>query len=146
MESLQTFLQEHFGLLQLGISLFFLVLWLRSRSNEVTKSGFKLREADRNLNFKRNQKGSQDEAQIPKKPLRLSGITADGASHEVLGVSALASEAEIKSAYKEKMKQYHPDRIGPPGSREWQESTRIAEAINRARGDMLEKLKRRSGK
>lgn len=145
MESLQTFLQERFGLVQLGISAFFIILWLRSRSNDANKSAFKLREADRNLNFKRGEVGSSEgKEDAPKKPLRLTGIVADGAPHEVLEVSALASEAEIKTAYKEKMKQYHPDRIGPPGSREWQESTRIAEAINRARNDMLEKLKRRS--
>lgn len=144
MDSLQTFIQERFGLLQLGISAFFIILWLRSRSNETNKSAFKLREADRNLNFKRGEPGTSTESDAPKKPLRLSGIVADGAAHEVLGVSALATEAEIKTAYKEKMKQYHPDRIGPPGSREWQEATQIAEAINRARNAMLDKLKRRS--
>ncbi len=145
MESFRDYLQTHFGYIQLGISVAFIIFWLRSRSNEASKSAFKLREADRNLNFKRGAPGEVGPAPtVPKKPLRLSGIVADGAPHEVLGVSALASEAEIKSAFKEKMKQYHPDKIGPPGSREWTEATEIAHAINRARDTMLEKLKRRS--
>lgn len=137
MESFRDFLIERFGLLQIGISAFFIVFWLWSRSKEASKSGFKVREADRDLKFSRGEPGSADKTERKKAPLRLAGIVKDGAPHEVLGVSALASEAEIKTAYKQKMKQYHPDRIGA-------ESTQIAEAINRARNEMLEKLKRRS--
>lgn len=137
MESFRDFLIERFGLLQIGISAFFIVFWLWSRSKEASKSGFKVREADRDLKFSRGDPGSGDKTERKKAPLRLAGIVKDGAPHEVLGVSALASEAEIKTAYKQRMKQYHPDRIGA-------ESTQIAEAINRARNEMLEKLKRRS--
>jgi len=137
MESFRDFLIERFGLLQIGISAFFILFWFWSRSKEASKSGFKVREADRDLKFSRGEPGTEDKTERKKAPLRLAGIVKDGAPHEVLGVSALASEAEIKTAYKQRMKQYHPDRIGA-------ESTQIAEAINRARNEMLEKLKRRS--
>ncbi len=35
----------------------------------------------------------------------------DKSPHEVLGVEAGASTAEIRKAYQEKVKQYHPDRV-----------------------------------
>jgi hypothetical protein len=70
-------------------------------------------------------------------PLRLTGIRIDGAPHEVLGVSADATAAEIQSAWRELMKRYHPDRVGRPGSREWQDAQKIAEAINHAKDELL---------
>jgi len=71
---------------------------------------------------------------------RLSGIRIDGAPHEVLGIPARATEPEIQSAYRELMKQYHPDRVGRPGTREWNDAQKIAEAINNARKKMLDSL------
>lgn len=147
MNAIRNLLQEHFALLQMGISAFFILIWLRSRAKETSKSGFKVRESDRNIHFKRessNDASTSSVGETKKSPLRLAGIVIDGAPHEVLGVAALASESEIQKAYKQKMKQYHPDLMGPPGSRGWQETTQIAEAINRARTEMLERLKRRS--
>lgn len=147
MNAIRELLQEHFALLQIGISAFFILMWLRSRANEASKSGFRVREADRNLQFRRESPelaAKTKSSESKKRPLRLTGIVIEGAPHEVLGVSALASESEIQKAYKQKMKQYHPDLMGPPGSREWLETTKIAEAINRARIEMLDRLKRRS--
>jgi hypothetical protein len=34
------------------------------------------------------------------------------------------------------MKRYHPDLVGRPGSREWKDAQRIAEAINRAKEEL----------
>jgi hypothetical protein len=145
---LTDWISGHFGLIQIGVSAFFILLWVYTRVREDSKSRFKLREADRNdLHFKRGQE-AHTEANKPsrRESLKLGGIVKDGAAHEVIGISALANEAEIQKAYKEKMKRYHPDALGPPGSREWNEGTEIAEAINRARNTMLEKLKKRTGK
>lgn len=144
-EIIQKFFSEHFGLIQIGISAFFVFIWFRAKHREESQSRFRVREADRDLRFKRGPaETASAEAMRKKEPLRLDGIVADGAPHEVLGISALATEAEIQKAYKERMKRFHPDLIGRPGSREWTEATKIAEAINRARTTMLEKLKRRS--
>ena len=143
---LTTWISGHFGLIQLGVSVFFILLWFYSKNRADSKSRFKLREADRaDLKFARGKEAVASANEPAKKaPLKLSGIVKDGAPHEVLGVSALASESEIQKAYKEKMKRYHPDALGPPGSRQWEEGTAIAEAINRARSAMLERLKKRS--
>jgi DnaJ-domain-containing protein 1 len=53
-----------------------------------------------------------------------------------------AIEVQIQSAYRELMKRYHPDRVGRPGTREWQDAQGIAEAINRAKRDLLARAKR----
>lgn len=143
-DALVNWLSGHFGAVQIAISVIFILFWLNARNRAESRSAFKLREADRGLKFKRGaSETAAANAPAKKEPLRLDGIVKDGAPHEVLGISALASEAEIQKAYKEKMKRYHPDRLGPPGSREWEEGTAIAEAINRARDAMLERLKSR---
>ena len=144
--TLALWISNHFGLIQIGISIVFILFWLNARNRAASKSGFKLREADRDdLRFARGEAATAaaNEPTKKKDPLRLDGIVKDGAPHEVLGVSALASEEEIRKAYKEKMKRYHPDKLGAPGSREWTEGTAIAESINRARNAMLERLKHR---
>jgi DnaJ-domain-containing protein 1 len=74
-------------------------------------------------------------------PLRLEGIRLGGAPHEVLGVSPAASEAEVQAAYRELMKRYHPDRVGRPGTREWQDAQAIAHALNQAKSELLSKAK-----
>ena len=76
-----------------------------------------------------------------QEPLQLSGIVTDGLPHEVLGMPKNSSEEQIQAAFRELMKRYHPDRIGRPGTREWTDAQRIAEAINRAREAMLASLK-----
>ncbi|MFL5814239.1 MAG: J domain-containing protein [Bdellovibrionia bacterium] len=126
--------------------------WLKQRE---TPSGFRVREADLKHDLKKTigQKpqmlGAAEDplanARYSKKaePLRLSGISIQGEPHQILGVRAQATEQEIRAAYRELMKQYHPDRIGRPGSREWQDAQGIAEAINVAKEKMIAALKRK---
>jgi hypothetical protein len=133
------------------------VYWLKQRE---TPSGFKVREADlkRDLKTAIGKKPGEisgpasspmddplANARYAKKaePLRLSGISVHGEPHQILGVRAQATEQEIRAAYRELMKQYHPDRIGRPGTREWQDAQGIAEAINVAKEKMLAALKRK---
>jgi len=77
------------------------------------------------------------EARLRKEPLQLGGIRIDGRPHEILGISATATLPEVQKAYRDLMKHYHPDRVGSPGSREWQDAQKIAEAINRAKEEMV---------
>lgn len=111
-----------------------------------TPSGFRVREADLK---KKPALGAQEDslaqARYAKKaePLRLGGISIQSKPHEILGVRADAGEAEVRAAYRERMKQYHPDRIGRPGSREWKDAQAIAEAINIAKDRMLESLRKK---
>lgn len=128
------------------------VYWLNQRE---TPSGFRVREADlkRDLKSAIGKKpqlsGSAEDplanARYAKKaePLRLSGISVQGEPHQILGVRPQATEQEIRTAYRELMKQYHPDRIGRPGSREWQDAQGIAEAINVAKEKMLSGLNKK---
>jgi len=110
---------------------------------KIEKSGFKLREADR----KKLHRSSVIEAALthnqPKAapaPLRLGGISIQGKAHEILNVKNDATEKEVQKAYRDLMKRYHPDVMGRIGSREWKDAQQIAEAINRAKVEMLSKL------
>lgn len=76
-----------------------------------------------------------------KEPLALPGFSAQAPAHEILGVPKDASQAEIQKAYREQMKRFHPDKLGRPGSSAWTDGQKIAEAINRARDEMLKRLK-----
>ena len=149
-QSLQTILQERLGpdgvkqffyLGQAALGAIFLgVLWmLRSRE---PKSGFAVRESDLKKP-KTRASGAPDlaNAKLDRKvPLRLEGIRIDGPPHEILGLQPGADAAQIQRAYRDRMKQYHPDKIGPPGSREWQDAQKIAEAINRAKTELLKRV------
>ncbi len=77
-------------------------------------------------------------------PALLTGIQIQGAPHEVLGIHPFATEETIQKAYRERMKQYHPDKIARPGTDQWREAQQIAEAINRARVEMLKRVSKRS--
>jgi hypothetical protein len=116
-----------------------LLIFFRSKPPE---SNFQVRESDLKKGKKSKLNGPDPlaEARVQRQePLRLSGISIDGQPHEILGVSAQATPAQIQSAYRELMKRYHPDRIGPAGSREWKDAQKIAEAINRAKDILLKK-------
>ncbi len=116
-----------------GGAIILALIWLRQRE---APSGFKVREADSKADHKRS-------ASIPAEVLRLEGISIQGQPHEILGVKIGASEADIRAAYREKMKQYHPDVIARPGTREWKDAQVIAEAINSAKEKMLVALKKK---
>lgn len=137
-------LQENFSWVQIALGgLFAVMAWLFFRPKS-PESGFKLREADRLAGNKTDshQHGARDMADDRIRqtdPLALPGFRAEGAAHEILGVSATASAAEIQRAYRDLMKRYHPDRVGKPGSREWRDAQQIAHAINRAKDEMLSK-------
>ncbi|MGK5083678.1 J domain-containing protein [Bdellovibrionota bacterium FG-1] len=151
-QTIQTFIQEHFGdeggrhffyLLQIGVgALFFALFWLFRKPS--LSSRFAVTEADLLAQKKKMPKKQESppsklaDARIERKvPLGLSGIRIDGPAHEILGVSPGASAQQIQQAYRERMKQYHPDKIGTQGSQQWRDSQKIAEAINRAKEEML---------
>jgi DnaJ-domain-containing protein 1 len=144
---------EYFYLVQILIGTIFLLLmaryWFVEKGSE---SMFKLREADRvrkptsdALKAARLLGSGQAEDDLAqariKQPLRLTGIRIDGLPHEILGVQPSSGRSEIQKAHRELMKRYHPDLVGPPGSREWQDAQKIAEAINRAKDEMFKRLK-----
>ena len=109
-----------------------------------SKSNFKVREADRepgkNPRDPHSQLDDLAQARIEKKvPLQLSGIRIDGTPHEILGVSRDAPVAEIQRSHRELMKRFHPDLVGRPGSSEWSDAQKIAEAVNHAKDEMLKK-------
>lgn len=134
----------------MGALLLFVVFRLSERG---TESGFKLREADR-LKNQRKRSGLRRgpdllaEAKMtrrdPATVLQLDGIRTDVPPHELLGVSLNASVDDIQRAYRALIKRYHPDRVGPSGSREWKDAQRIAEAINLAKETLLKQAKSRA--
>lgn len=121
--------------------LFAIFSWLlRPKSPE---SGFKVREYE--LKKKKPRYSSPELDQLAnakmqqKSPLLLEGLRLDGTPHEILGVAANASQEQIQQAYRNLMKRYHPDRVGRPGSREWNDAQKIAEKINQAKDQLLKK-------
>ena len=131
----------YLGQILLGAA-FLGVGWLFIRPKE-SESGFKLREADRKPVPGEPTKtviapDALANARIQKAvPLSLPGIRIVGSPHEVLGISPGASKDQVQRAYRELMKRYHPDKIGRPGSREWKDAQKIAEALNLAKEKML---------
>ncbi|WP_219722060.1 J domain-containing protein [Deinococcus planocerae] len=62
----------------------------------------------------------------------LGGADGGGGPHEVLGVAPDASPEEIRAAYRELAKRYHPDRVGHLGPEFRQLAERRMKAINAA--------------
>ena len=140
---LKSLLQENFVLTQIiFLALLVLTGWIFLRPKD-PKSGFRVREADmkRPEGVPGSRKPGEDELANAryniKRPLQIEGIRIDGPPHEVLGVRPGASRAEILRAYKERMKQYHPDSIARPGTRQWKDAQAIASAINEAKDALL---------
>jgi hypothetical protein len=109
-------------------------------------SNFRVREADRPAPpnpADLKKKSELANAKIERKsPLLLEGIRLDGPPHLILGVPRSATQDEIQQAYRNLMKRYHPDKVGPPGSQAWKDAQKIAEVINQAKSEMLNQLKR----
>lgn len=127
----------HFGWIQWGF-LLAIAFFIVRKWTAPPPSQFGMREADRK-NRTPSSKNDLAQARI-QKPLALEGIVIEGAPHEVLGVSSTAPKSEIEKAFKEKMNRYHPDKIGPAGSPQWEEAQKIAIALNQARAEMLKRL------
>ena len=125
-------------------------LWWVYAKRESESSQFRTREAELRNKGKKSSSPSNllADARIrtAQKPetLRLSGIRTEGKPHEILGIAQNSSELEVQRAYRDLMKQYHPDIVGRPGTREWQDAQRIAESINRAKTEMIAELQNRS--
>jgi hypothetical protein len=128
---------------QIGLGVGFILLVLRLRGG--SKSGFAVREADLKKNPKSKIPGPDlASARMERKvPLALEGISLGGPPHELLGVAVGASEEEIQRAYRERMKRFHPDKVGRPGSREWNDAQQIAHAINDAKDELLKRARAR---
>lgn len=127
----------------LGLGMVFLVLKLRTGS----RSGFAVREADLKKPSPPQAKPKGPDlanARLERKrPLALEGIQLGGPPHEVLGVAVGATEDEIQCAYRERMKRYHPDKIGRQGTREWEDAQKFAHAINEAKDELLKRARAR---
>lgn len=141
---LKGWISENFFTIQVAFSVLLVLLYARAKLKKDLKSQFRIREADRDIQFDRGEKAyASGQAKAKPTVFQLTGIRLDGQPHEVLGLTPHASESEIQKAYRELMKRYHPDLVGRPDSREWKDAQKIAETINRARNQMLEKLSRR---
>lgn len=110
--------------------------WSQSNRNQRHGKSSPLDDADSNPGSKTKPGFSSGGASL-KQTLLLEGIRINGLPHETLGISPHAREPEIQKAYKDLMKRFHPDRVGPQGSQPWKDAQKIAEALNDARQKML---------
>ncbi len=130
------FLGTQSVILGLLIAVFFIFL----RKQKSPESRFKVREADREKKpTSSTQKESQPNSSRNKKTAALPGFRIEGEPHEILGVPVDASPKEIQRAFRELMKRYHPDHVGRPGTREWKDAQKIAEALIRAKEALTKK-------
>jgi len=146
--TLETFQKSQYLLIVIILA----AAWFGFRSRG-PKTQFRNREADRTdlnrlrgsgdlANAKISRHGGNAEPKAP--PLSLPGIRLHGAPHEVLGIRETASEAEILRAYKEAIKQYHPDRIQGPAQEQMKFYQEAAAQLNRAKEMMLQKVRKPS--
>ena len=141
---IKEWVSQNFYFIQITIGVFFIAMLLLTRLKNESKSQFKIREADlKSKNRTTQSKQDLANAKIKNKnPVYLlTGIRIDGKPHEVLGISAQAHEDEIQKAYRELIKRYHPDKVGKPESQEWYDAQKLADALTKARNEMLQKIK-----
>ncbi len=139
---------DHFDQLQyIFLAMVLLFAWTNLRARQES-SRFKSREANRgDLDKLKKMQSDLANAKMQKKqntstPLSLPGINLTGSAHEILGVDIRASETEIMRAYKEKMKQFHPDRIQGQAREQIKFYEEASSKINQAKESMLANLKK----
>lgn len=132
------------------VALLFLLVgfaWFRFLKPDGGKSNFKRREADR-AEFAANtgQKNSDSDLANAKlkRPQALPGIRLEGEAHEILNVSALATEEEIMRAYKDAIKRYHPDRIPGADAEKAQFYQQVSAKLNQAKEELMKRAKART--
>ena len=74
-------------------------------------------------------------------PLLDAPIQENASDEEILKVSSKPSRSDILNAYRDRMKEYHPDRLQPKTDAEWARAHAIASRINQARDNLLKKVK-----
>jgi hypothetical protein len=140
-------LREQFGWIQVGLLLLLAYFVFRFFRNEDRRSQFRegsFRNPSPSGKTKRDPRRANQYRQQDQIRLLLRGFSFTGQPHEILGVSKSANELEIRRAHRELMKRFHPDKMGPPDSREWHDAQKIAESLNNARDTMLRELRARS--
>lgn len=141
------------GQIVLGV-IFIAIAWVFVRPGR-RDSGFRdskqdvpgVNPASLNNPARKNRRGGDDlgSAKIRTNPtMRLAGLSIEGKPHEILGVPPDADEVMVQRAFKDLILRFHPDRVGRPGSREWKDAQSLAEAITRARVEMLAQIRSRS--
>ena len=78
----------------------------------------------------RNAQVARDRPRVPRQPGR--EVDELRSAHEVLGVRAGASRAEIRAAYQSLVQQYHPDRVADLGPELREVAERRTKEINAA--------------
>ncbi|NDG85452.1 MAG: hypothetical protein EBX52_10520 [Proteobacteria bacterium] len=130
---------KQFGTAQLILLIVLILLLLRFLKRSTPESHFRTDAFQRPSPRPDRTKREQQEKREQMRTL-LGGFAFTGQPHEVLGVRKEASELEIRRAHRELIKRFHPDKVGPQGSKEWYEAQKIAETINNARDEMLKTL------
>jgi DnaJ-domain-containing protein 1 len=139
----------HFKLAQLGtLVLFLVVAWLIFRPKQ-GPSQFKNRESDRapqpksRPHSQRSDSLANAKMKIPTPPRAHPGLNLNGKPHEILGVPLHASESEIQSAFREKMKAYHPDSRSTQSPEQQAIAHEISQKLLKAREELLLQLRNR---
>lgn len=128
--------------LAVAVALLALIVWTLIRmlsgrdQSQFRKYEHESRSFDRVSARERSNEPRSDRRKVV---IELDGFSVDRKPHEILGVEPNASKAEIQKAFKRLMLRFHPDRVGPPNSREWKDAQPIADAIIRAKDEMLSK-------
>jgi DnaJ-domain-containing protein 1 len=114
------------------------VFALKALFGPKNSSQFRVREWEKRT----NPESRDPKMERPKAaPLRLTGYREGISPEELFGLKGQFTAREIDRAYRELMKQYHPDvfsRSGLEGARA--EAVRISARINEARQTLLKKI------